>query len=123
MINSYKELFVWQKAMDLVAEIYRIVKLLPKEETYGLSDQMRRAAVSVPSNIAEGQARNTTRDFINFLYMVRGSNAELQTQCLIYVKLRYLGEKDIDRALFLSDEVGKMTNAMILSLKAKNPMT
>ena len=123
MINSYKELFVWQKAMDLVAEIYRIVKLLPKEETYGLSDQMRRAAVSVPSNIVEGQARNTTRDFINFLYMVRGSNAELQTQCLIYVKLRYLGEKDIDRALFLSDEVGKMTNAMILSLKAKNPMT
>jgi four helix bundle protein len=84
---------------------------------------MRRAAVSVPSNIAEGQARNTTRDFINFLYMARGSNAELQTQCLICVKLRYLGEKDIDRALFLSDEVGKMTNAMILSLKAKNPMT
>ena len=123
MINSYKELFVWQEAMDLVAEIYRIVKLLPKEETYGLSDQMRRAAVSIPSNIAEGQARNTTRDFINFLYMARGSNAELQIQCLICVKLRYLGEKDIDRALFLSDEVGKMTNAMILSLKAKNPMT
>ena len=82
MINSYKELFVWQKAMDLVAEIYRIVKLLPKEETYGLSDQMRRAAVSVPSNIAEGQARNTTRDFINFLYMARGSNAERQTPAL-----------------------------------------
>ena len=66
----------------MVAEIYRIVKLLPKEETYGLSDQMRRAAVSVPSNIAEGQARNTTRDFINFLYMARGSNAELQTPAL-----------------------------------------
>ena len=87
MTNSYKELFVWQKAMDLVAEIYRIVKLLPKEETYGLSDQMRRAAVSIPSNIAEGQARNTTREFINYLYTARGSNAELQTQCLICVKL------------------------------------
>lgn len=123
MINSYKELFVWQKAMDLVAEIYRIVKLLPKEETYGLSDQMRRAAVSIPSNIAEGQARNTTRDFINYLYTARGSNAELQTQCLICVKLRYLVEKDIARALSLSDEVGKMTNAMILSLMAKNSMT
>lgn len=123
MLNGFRELYVWQKAMDLVAEIYTIVKSLPKEETYGLSDQMRRAAVSIPSNIAEGQARNTTRDFINFLYMARGSNAELQTQCLICVKLRYLGKKDIARAMSLSDEVGKMTNAMILSLLNKNPMT
>jgi len=67
MIHSYKDLMVWQKAMDLVVEVYRIVQLLPKEETYGLSDQMRRAAVSIPSNIAEGKMRNTRREYINFL--------------------------------------------------------
>ena len=120
MIQSYKDLKVWQKAMDLVVEVYRIVKLLPREETYGLSDQMRRAAVSVPSNIAEGQARNTRKDFINFLCIVRGSNAELQTQCLICVRLHYIAEKEITRALSLSDEVGKMVNAMIFSLTKTN---
>ena len=65
-IQSYKDLKVWQKSMSLVIEIYRLVKLLPKEETYALSDQMRRAVVSVPSNIAEGQARNSRKEFINF---------------------------------------------------------
>ena len=120
MIQSYKDLKVWQKAMDLVVEVYRIVKLLPREETYGLSDQMRRAAVSVPSNIAEGQARNTRKDFINFLCIARGSNAELQTQCLICVRLHYIAEKEITRALSLSDEVGKMVNAMIFSLTKTN---
>ena len=64
MVTNYQELIVWQKAMDLVTEVYRIAKLLPKEELYALSDQMRRAAVSVPSNIAEGQARNSTKEFI-----------------------------------------------------------
>ena len=116
MITNYRELVVWQKAMDLAAEVYRIVKLLPKEELYALSDQMRRAAVSVPSNIAEGQARNSTKEFINFLSMAKGSNAELQTQCLICERLSYIPEEELQKALSLSDEVGKMLNALISKL-------
>ena len=81
-LQKYEDLIVWQKAMDLVAEVYRIVKALPGEELYALSDQMRRAAVSIPSNIAEGQERNTTKDFINHLYIAKGSKGELETQLL-----------------------------------------
>ena len=77
MAQSYKELLVWQKSMELMIEVYGLVKLLPKYETYGLSDQMRRASVSIPSNISEGQVRNSTKEFINFLSIARGSNAEL----------------------------------------------
>ncbi|MBO5720510.1 MAG: four helix bundle protein [Bacteroidales bacterium] len=83
--SNYKNLLVWQKAMDLVVEIYKISKLLPKEEKYGISDQIRRSAVSVPSNIAEGQSRNSIKEFIQFLSIARGSLAELETQLLICV--------------------------------------
>ena len=116
MISSYKELVVWQKAMELVAEIYHIVKLLPKEELYVLSDQMRRAAISIPSNIAEGQSRNSTKEFVQFLAIAKGSNAELQTQCLLCVNLKYMEEETISKALLLSDEVGKMLNALLKNL-------
>ena len=116
MVKSYRELLVWQKAMELVAEVYRVVKLLPREELYALSDQMKRAAVSIPSNIAEGQARNSTREFINFLSIARGSNAELQTQCLICKMLSYIPEAELKNALSLSDEVGKMLNVLITKL-------
>ena len=118
MINSYKDLEVWQKSMALVTEIYRIVKLLPPEERYALSDQMRRAAVSIPSNIAEGHARSNRRDYINFLSMSRGSNAELQTQCLICVNLGYIKNDNIQLALSLSDEVGRMLTTLIAKLVA-----
>lgn len=80
MVQSIQDLIVWQKAMDLVIEVYNLVKELPKEEQYALSDQMIRAAVSIPSNIAEGQSRNSTKEFIQFLSVAKGSNAELQTQ-------------------------------------------
>ena len=116
MIHSYKDLKVWQKALDLVVEVYRVAKLLPREETYGLSDQMRRAAVSIPSNIAEGKMRNTRREYVNFLYMARGSNAELQTQCYICAQVHYITEEELIKVLSLSDEVGRMINALILSL-------
>ena len=82
-IKSYKDMIVWQKAMELAIEIYKLVKLLPKEETYALSDQMRRAAVSIPSNIAEGQSRSGTKEFVQFLSIAKGSNAELFTQLLM----------------------------------------
>ena len=92
-MNGYKDLIVWQKSMDLVDEIYRLVKFLPKEETYALSDQMRRAAVSVPSNIAEGYERKSPKEFANFLSIARASRAELETQiciCHTIIKLTHL---------------------------------
>ncbi len=110
-LTNYKELIVWQKSMSLVTEIYQLVKFLPKEETYALSDQMRRAAVSIPSNIAEGQARNSTREFVNFLSIARGSKAELETQLMICVRLKYLsglavlGEISIAGTLIKVDEL------------------
>jgi len=115
-VSSYEELIVWQKAMDLVAEVYRIVKLLPKEEIYALSDQMRRAAVSIPSNIAEGQVRKSSKEFANFLSVARGSNAELHTQLLICQRLQYITQENILKALTLSEEVAKMIVSMLQKL-------
>jgi len=116
MVSSYRGLIVWQKGMDLVVEIYRLVKKLPKEELYSLSDQMRRAAVSIPSNIAEGRNRSSSKDFLRFLYMAKGSLAEIETQMFIGVKLGYLEESDITTALNLCAEIGKMLNSMIAKL-------
>ena len=117
MVKSYKDLLVWQKSMTLVFEVYRIIKNLPKEELYALSSQIRRSAVSVPSNIAEGQQRNSTKEFINFLSIAKGSNAELQTQLIICVGLHYLSEDEINTAMQLSNEIGKMLNALIDKLR------
>ncbi len=116
MVTHYKELVVWQKAMNMVVLTYRLAKLLPKEETYALSDQMRRAAVSVPSNIAEGQSRNSTKEYINFLSIAKGSNAELQTQCLICVYLSYITKEQAQPLLNLSEEISKMITRMIAKL-------
>ena len=92
MAHSYEDLLVWQKAMDLVEEVYRLIKLLPKEENFGISAQMRRSAISIPSNIAEGQSRHTTKEFINFLSIANGSKSELKTQILICIRLKYITE-------------------------------
>ncbi len=113
MKGYYQELLVWQKSMQLVFEVYRIVKYLPKEEMYALSTQMRRAAVSIPSNIAEGQQRKSLREFINFLSIAKGSNAELQTQLLICEGLQYLSHEQITQSMLLSKEVEKMLTALI----------
>ena len=118
-VKSYKELIVWQKAMDLVSEVYALVKLLPREELYALSDQMRRAVVSIPSNIAEGQERNSSKEFAQFLSIARGSKAELETQLFICVRLGYLSEDQIEKATRLCAEVGKMLNAIQLTLTIK----
>lgn len=95
---SYKELIVWQKSMELVEEIYRLVRLLPKEETYALSDQMKRSAISIPSNIAEGHGRNSSKDFSRFIFIAQGSKAELETQIEICVRLDYLTEQQIKKS-------------------------
>ena len=121
MINSYEDLFVWQKAMDLTEEIYRLVKFLPREKTYALSDQMRRAVVSIPSNIAEGHGRSSTREFINFLSIARGSLTELRTQIQICQRLKYFSESESEFATSLCVEIYKMLNALISRLKSKTP--
>ena len=113
---SYKDLIVWQKAMDLAVIIYELVKKLPKQETYALSDQMRRAAVSIPSNIAEGRERSSDKDFIRFLYMAWGSKSELETQLHIAMRVDFLREEDTAEALRLLDEISKMLNVLIKKL-------
>ena len=111
-IESYKDLLVWQKSMLLVKEVYALVKLLPKEEQFALSDQMRRAVVSIPSNIAEGYGRNSTNDYVRFLNIARGSIYELDTQLNVCVMLGYITEEQSKNAIELSQEVGKMINAL-----------
>lgn len=119
-LRSFRDLIVWQKVMLLAREIYQLVKMLPVEERYALSDQMRRAAVSVPSNIAEGQARNSTKEFIQFLYIAKGSNAELMTQLLLCVDFEYLTDEQIHHAKQLSYKVGQLLSALIRSLRIKS---
>ena len=92
--RSYRDLIVWQKAIDLVAEIYKATDTFPDREKYALSSQMRRAAVSIPSNIAEGRSRSTRKDFINFLHTALGSGTELETQLIIGKRLGYLQHSD-----------------------------
>lgn len=118
--SNYKELKVWQKAMDLTVEVYELVKLLPKEETYALSDQMRRAVVSIPSNIAEGQGRNSDKEFIQFLSIARGSLWELETQIEICVRIGYIDQSLTTNIYNLIAEISKMINALSNSLMPKN---
>ena len=120
--SSYQRLIVWQKAMDLTAVIYKLVKKLPKEELYSLSDQIRRAVVSIPSNIAEGHERNTNKEFIHFLTISRGSKAELETQLLVCVKVGYLNETEIIEAMNLLTEIGKMLTSLINKLSSQLPV-
>ena len=115
-MKNYKELLVWQKAMDLAAEVYKVVQMLPKEELYAMSSQLRRASVSIPSNIAEGNARNSTKEYIQFLSIARGSNSEVETQLLLCQRLCLLRESEIMPALALCEEIGKMLNALIKRL-------
>lgn len=115
--SNYKELKVWQKAMDLTVEVYELVKLLPKEETYALSDQMRRAVVSIPSNIAEGQGRNSDKEFIQFLSIARGSLWELETQIEICLRIGYIDQSLTTSIYNLIAEISKMINALSNSLK------
>ena len=120
---DYQELKVWNKAMDLAVETYRIVKTLPKEELYALSTQIRRAAVSIPSNIAEGAGRKSNRDFCHFLKIAYGSLNELETQLILCCRLNYTDNTTIQNALQLLSETGKMLNAIITKLSEKTAST
>ena len=112
----YTDLVVQQKGIELVKEIYRLVLLLPKEERYALSDQMRRAAVSIPSNIAEGYERGSTKDYIRFLMIAKGSRAELETQMYICIELNYLSKEETETAFSLCREIKSMLVSMIKKL-------
>ena len=116
-INSYKDLIVWQKSMDLVVMVYEITSQFPQTEIYSLTSQMRRCAISIPSNIAEGRYRGTRKDFLRFIRIAFGSGAELETQVEIAKRLpigRKINFSRLDDAL---SQIMRMLNKMILSLK------
>ena len=111
--STFQDLHIWQEAMDLTVEIYRVTGGFPKHETYGLASQMRRAAVSVPSNIAEGKGHRSDPEFVRFLLHARGSLLELQTQLLIARRLQYLSEEKADELCRSGDGIGRGLNALI----------
>lgn len=115
--SHHKDLDVWQFSMSLVSEIYRLTGTFPKEEIYGLTNQMRRAAVSVPSNIAEGAARNSKKEFLQYLYVSLGSLAELETQLLISKNLGYLASPD--STMCELEKVRKMLSGLVKHVRSK----
>lgn len=115
-IKDYRDLLIWQKGIALVKEIYLLSQRFPQTEMYGLSNQIRRAAVSIPSNIAEGQARQHTGEFRQFLYVALGSLAELDTQLIIAKELSFLTEESIMNAEKLIIELRKMIHTLIKRL-------
>jgi four helix bundle protein len=119
MAQHFKDLIAWQKAMDLVEAVYKITEDFPKREVYSLTDQLRRAAVSIPSNIAEGQAHYSNREFTHYLRHSRGSLAEVETQMLIALRLHYLPEAAVAPILGSADELGRILSGLINSLKSK----
>ena len=117
MGESYRDLIARRKAMQMVTEIYKVTRRFPRDELYGLTNQLRRAAVSVPSNIAEGQARYSPKEFRHFLSLSRGSLVEIETQVMIAHNLGYLLEKESQSLLNEAAELGRVLNGLIKSLK------
>lgn len=120
MLKNYKELVVWQKSYQLCLDVYRITKRFPKEEMYSMTSQIRRAAISVPSNIAEGYGRKTTLDYIRFLYIAYGSNCELETQILLSGDLGYIEAGGLEKLQDGIGEVERMLKSLIKSLENKH---
>jgi len=119
MLKSYRDLVVWQKAMDVTVETYRFSNDFPKSELYGLTSQLRRAGVSVPSNVAEGYGRGSRKEYVQFLCISQGSLKELETQVIIAQRLNYGSKTAGDDLLESSEEVGRMLGALIRSLRVK----
>jgi four helix bundle protein len=120
MAKSYRELLVWQKGIGLSVLVYRLAKQFPREETYGLSNQMRRAAVSIPSNIAEGAGRLNTQEYKQYLGVARGSSFELQTQLTIARELGFGKIEQLREAESACDEIGRMLFGVIQALGDKH---
>ncbi len=119
MFRSYQDLEVWRDAVTLVESVYQATSRFPEGERFGLTSQIRRAAVSVPSNIAEGHARSSTRDFLRHLSISRGSLAELETQLLISHRLGYLPSEQADALAFDCGSLGRMLRGLTKSLNAR----
>ena len=118
-IGSYRDLLVWQKGIDLVRSIYQLTQTFPRDERFGLTSQIRRAAVSVPSNIAEGQARRTTREFIHFVSTAEGSIAEVDTQLVIAIELGICKAPEVQGTFAAIIELRKMLNSLRRRLEEK----
>ena len=119
-MKNYKELEVWQKAIDLALELYKVTASFPAEERYGLASQIQRAGVSIPANIAEGWGRGSTKEYVQYLRISRGSLAELETHLIISQKLNYISETNIIDLHNKITTIGKMLNNLMKSLKSIN---
>lgn len=119
-IADFRDLSVWQLAMDLAESVYHLTLRYPKSEIYGLSSQLQRAAVSIPSNIAEGHARDSTKEFLRFLSVAQGSLAELETQLILSGRLNYLDQNQLTPLLEKSREVGRMPHGLQRALRARD---
>ena len=118
-ITNYRDLKVWQIAVDVVETVYRLTLEFPKHEVYGITQQIQRAAVSVPSNIAEGHARASSKEFLHYISIALGSLAELETQLIVATRLQYLKTQELDSILQQTDETGKMLRGLQKTLMAK----
>ena len=118
-VKRFNDLIVWQKSMVLVECIYLATASFPKEEIYGLTSQIRRAAVSIPSNIAEGQSRHSTKEFLRFLSIALGSRSEVETQLLIASRLRYISPETTSELIADLDEVGRLLRGLVSSLRQR----
>ncbi|PLB18080.1 MAG: S23 ribosomal protein [Flavobacteriaceae bacterium FS1-H7996/R] len=112
-MNNYKELKVWQKSMELVEIVYKLTSTFPKEEKYGLTSQIQRSSISIPSNIAEGAGRNSDKEFRNFLGVANGSSNELSTQLILAIRIGYTNESDMEYIFNLLSEIQKMIFSLI----------
>ncbi len=119
MLKTYRDLLVWQKSFQLCIRIYRLSRNFPRDERFGLTSQVRRAAVSIPSNIAEGYGRGTTRDYLRFLWVANGSLAEVETQLMLARELQFAPETALNDLLEAMAEVERMLKALIRSLESK----
>ncbi|HEX3143540.1 MAG TPA: four helix bundle protein [Pyrinomonadaceae bacterium] len=118
-VKNYQELVAWQKAMDLVEDVYKLTKHFPREELYALTSQIRRAAVSVPSNIAEGQGRRTTSDFLRHLSIAYGSLREVETQAMIAQRLKYVAGANVKSVIDKAGDVGRLLNGLMSALEKR----
>lgn len=118
-MHNFKELKVWQEARTLVKATYQLSKAFPEDERFGLTNQIRRSAISIPSNIAEGCGRKTDKDFCHFLYVSQGSAFELETQLILALDLEYISQETFDTIEIEVTKVQKMLNGLINSIESK----
>ena len=119
MVKSHRDLDVWNLSIDLVKDVYKIAKNFPKDEIYGLTSQIKRAVISIPSNISEGASRQSHKEFIQFLYIALGSSSEVETQLIIAKELEFFKGKEIEIIFEKIDRIKRMLNGLINHLKCK----